>query len=186
MSRREEITDVAIAVLAAEGMRGLTHRTVDRAAGLPEGSTSYYFRTRQALLQATVHRLAEGTAADLAALKAAAGSDLEGLVEAVVTVVGQWLTTGRDRQLARYELSLEAVRRPELHRVLMASGDHLREMITELLASARVPEAHRHAVDLIAFLDGVVFDRLVGMGARADAPDLRATIRMLLAVATRS
>jgi hypothetical protein len=47
-----EIADAAIGLLAAEGMRGLTHRTVDRAADLPKGSTSYYFRTRQALLQA--------------------------------------------------------------------------------------------------------------------------------------
>ena len=49
MSRRAEIADAAISTLARDGMRGLTHRAVDRAAGLPEGSASYYFRTRQAL-----------------------------------------------------------------------------------------------------------------------------------------
>ena len=57
MSRRAEIADTAITTLARDGMRGLTHRAVDRAAGLPEGSASYYFRTRQALLKATVERL---------------------------------------------------------------------------------------------------------------------------------
>src|SRR5512133_616737 len=67
MSRRAEIADAAISTLARDGMRGLTHRAVDRTAGLPEGSASYYFRTRQALLQATVERLAELTSADILA-----------------------------------------------------------------------------------------------------------------------
>lgn len=57
-SRRDALADAAIAVLANKGGRGLTHRAVDSAAGLPEGSTSYYFRTRQALLTAVVQRLA--------------------------------------------------------------------------------------------------------------------------------
>ena len=65
MSRRALIADAAISTLARDGMRGLTHRAVDRAAGLPEGSASYYFRTRQALLQATVERLAELTSTDM-------------------------------------------------------------------------------------------------------------------------
>jgi DNA-binding transcriptional regulator YbjK len=70
MSRRALIADAAISTLARDGMRGLTHRAVDRAAGLPEGSASYYFRTRQALLQATVERLAELTSTDLQPLPA--------------------------------------------------------------------------------------------------------------------
>src|SRR6266702_3933391 len=68
MSRQTDIADAAIATLARDGMRGLTHRAVDRAAGLPEGSVSYYFRTRQALLQATAERLAELDAAEVPAL----------------------------------------------------------------------------------------------------------------------
>ena len=67
MSRRALIADAAISTLARDGMRGLTHRAVDRTAGLPEGSASYYFRTRQALLQATVERLAELTTTDMLA-----------------------------------------------------------------------------------------------------------------------
>ncbi|WP_189544888.1 TetR/AcrR family transcriptional regulator, partial [Streptomyces gelaticus] len=58
-TRRKQLADAAIGTLAAEGMRGLTHRAVDQRAGLAEGSCSYYFRTRQALLQAAVERLAE-------------------------------------------------------------------------------------------------------------------------------
>ena len=37
MDRRTAILDGALAVLAEQGMRGLTHRAVDAAAGLPAG-----------------------------------------------------------------------------------------------------------------------------------------------------
>ena len=43
----------------ADGGRGLTHRAVDRRAGLPQGSTSNYFNTREALLEAALARLVE-------------------------------------------------------------------------------------------------------------------------------
>src|SRR2546429_235342 len=48
--RRRDLCDAAIAVLAADGARGLTHRRVDRHAGFPEGTTSFYYQTRAALL----------------------------------------------------------------------------------------------------------------------------------------
>ena len=57
--RRRDLCDAAIAVLAAEGARGLTHRGVDRCAGFPEGTTSFYFQTRTALLSAAMDRVIE-------------------------------------------------------------------------------------------------------------------------------
>src|SRR5919107_1137181 len=52
--RRSVILDAALRVIAEQGMRALTHRAVDAAAGLPGGSTSYYFRSRAALLTGCV------------------------------------------------------------------------------------------------------------------------------------
>ncbi|WP_308250309.1 TetR/AcrR family transcriptional regulator [Sphaerisporangium fuscum] len=153
---------MAIGLLAAKGMRGLTHRAVDRAAGLPEGSTSYYFRTRQALLQAAVERLAEHTAAEVAALRRrlqVSAGGREGLVEAVAWLVGEWLTTSRDRQLARYELSLEATRRPELRQVLVANRAHLRDLVTGLLDASGIRDADLWAGDLVAYADGLLLGR---------------------------
>ncbi len=57
--RRTEILDAALRVLAEHGMRGLTHRGVDAAAGIAPGSTSYYFRSRSALVEGCVARLVE-------------------------------------------------------------------------------------------------------------------------------
>ena len=57
--------DAAIQLLAGEGAKGLSHPKVDRYADAPNGSTSFYFRTRSALLQAAAQRLAELDLADL-------------------------------------------------------------------------------------------------------------------------
>ena len=51
--------DAAITVLGGRGVRGLTHRAVDAAAGAPAGTTSNHFRTRDALLDGVVDRFAE-------------------------------------------------------------------------------------------------------------------------------
>jgi len=188
MSRRAEIADAAIATLARGGMRGLTHRAVDRAAGLPEGSASYYFRTRQALLQATVERLADLDTTDMldsTVLAALPGPDLDTFGDAAARIVESWLTTGRERQLARYELALEATRRPELRQALIASGAAIRAMVASQFAAAGVRQPDRRAADFVAFLDGLLFDEIAGAGARKlTSADLRGAIRALLAAVT--
>ena len=188
MSRRAEIADAAIATLARGGMRGLTHRAVDRAAGLPEGSASYYFRTRQALLQATVERLADLDTTDMldsTVLAALPGPDLDTFGDAAAGIVESWLTTGRERQLARYELALEATRRPELRQALIASGAAIRAMVASQFAAAGVRQPDRRAADFVAFLDGLLFDEIAGAGARKlTSADLRGAIRALLAAVT--
>ncbi|WP_455132609.1 TetR/AcrR family transcriptional regulator, partial [Microbacterium aurum] len=59
-SKREQVLDAAITVLGERGPRGLTHRAVDERAGLPTGSASNYFRTRDALLTGITDRLKQG------------------------------------------------------------------------------------------------------------------------------
>jgi DNA-binding transcriptional regulator YbjK len=182
MSRRAVIADAAISTLARDGMRGLTHRSVDRAAGLPEGSASYYFRTRQALLQATVERLAELDSADIPALP---GQDLDAFANIAAGLIESWLTTGRERQLARYELALEATRRPGLRETLVASGAAIRALVADRFAAAGVREPQSRAADFVAFLDGLLFDQIAGAGTRElTSADLRAAIGPLLAAVT--
>ena len=188
MSRRAEIADAAITTLARNGMRGLTHRAVDRAAGLPEGSASYYFRTRQALLQATVERLAELDSTDIlpsTSLPVLSGHELDTFAATAAAIIESWLTTGRERQLARYELALEATRRPELRDALVTSGAAIRAMVASQFAAAGIRQPAQRAADFVAFLDGLVFDQIAGAGARnLTSADLGAAIRALLAAVT--
>ena len=188
MSRRTEIADAAISTLARDGMRGLTHRAVDRAAGLPDGSVSYYFRTRRALLQATLERLVELDITDMLAspgIPAQPGRGLDAFADTTAIAVESWLTAGRERQLARYELTLEATRRPELRHALVAAGAEIRAMVARQFAAAGVRQPDQRAADFVAFLDGLVFDQTAGAGARnLTRTDLRAAIGALLAAVT--
>ncbi|HET6737339.1 MAG TPA: TetR family transcriptional regulator, partial [Kribbella sp.] len=105
--RQDAIADAAIHLVATRGLRGLTHRAVDTEAGLPPGSTSYYLRTRNALLTACVARM---LARDVAGMPPSGTDPLE-LMVAMTTGLAE---NRPDDLVARYELSLEASRRPEL------------------------------------------------------------------------
>lgn len=50
ISGRARAVEAAIELVGTGGLRALTHARVDEQAGLPKGSTSNYFRTRDALL----------------------------------------------------------------------------------------------------------------------------------------
>lgn len=177
-SRQTRITDAAVSTLAAEGMRGFTHRAVDKAADLPEGSTSYYFRTRLALLTATVARLAELDTAEVPVPAA----DLDTFVTAMAASMHRWMTGDRTRQLARYELSLEATRRPELRETLVPAGVSIRAMVAEQLHALGVPAPAERAHDLVACIDGLLFDQIAGTGDRGlSVEDLEEILGRLVA-----
>jgi DNA-binding transcriptional regulator YbjK len=171
------LTDAAIDVLAELGMRGLTHRGVDARAGLPEGTTSAYFRTRKALIEAVVRRLADLDRADLQADRLpadadsppAAPGDLGAVAAGIARVLDHWMSAARNRTLARYACLLEATHHPEL-RTILAHGDASRAQARAMLAAAGAPHPDQAGNHLVACIDGLLFDRLAGAGARTAPP----------------
>ncbi|MFJ3274162.1 TetR/AcrR family transcriptional regulator [Streptomyces sp. NPDC086776] len=174
-SRADLITDAALALLAERGMRGLTHRAVDDRAGLPQGSTSNYARTRQALLEATVRRLAEREAQVLAPgeLPMPGGEPADGvpgeategpdaLVAGLALALHRYLTRHPELLICRYELALEATRRPELREFFDATGRQFREPLVTLMTAAGSAEPERHAHSLVAWCEGLMFSCAVG------------------------
>jgi DNA-binding transcriptional regulator YbjK len=159
--RRTEILDGALRVLAEHGMRGLTHRAVDTAAGIPQGSTSYYFRSRSALVAGCVERILELDFAVEGPAVRAIGGDVRALVEVLVDVAVSLVTTQRHRTLARYELSLAAMRDPQLRATLVRAGDTLRAFGADMLRTLGATDAVRSAEELAATLDGLMFTALV-------------------------
>ncbi len=152
------IGDAAIEVIAAEGMRGLTHRAVDRAAGLPVGSTSYYARTRAALLELAIARIVF-----LDQVMPASGS----LPEFIAGYAFEAITSGRTRMLARYEFALEATRRPELRAVYDEGGLLIRRHAAEVLEAAGSADPVRHARVVVDWMEGTIFGALAGTGSLA-------------------
>ncbi|WDF36540.1 TetR/AcrR family transcriptional regulator [Streptomyces sp. T12] len=183
-ARADLVADTALALLAERGMRGLTHRAVDEAAGLPQGSTSNLARTRQALLELTVRRLAEREARVLALEEMPdPRGGLDSLVDGLALAAHRSLTRNRELTLARYELALEATRRPELRAYFDATGARFRDQLTALVTAAGSTDPARHVLSLVAWADGLMFSCVAGsFSTETPSPaELRAGLRELLA-----
>lgn len=183
-SRADLVADTALALLAERGMRGLTHRAVDEAAGLPQGSTSNVARTRQALLELAVRRHAEREARLLSAEELPdPNGGPDALAEGLALAVHRSLTRGRELLIARYELALEATRRPELRASYDATGAVFRERLAAMLTAAGSPDPARHVLSLVAWADGLMFSCAAGsFSAEVPGPDVvREGVRELLA-----
>jgi hypothetical protein len=183
-SRLTAIGDATIAILAGQGMRGLTHRAVDQEAGLPIGTTSNYARTRAALLELSLARMTElETAATGSEVSGAAlPRDVDELAALMARIVHHQVTMARTQMIARYELALEATRRPELRTAYDRVGLAFREAMAALLTGLGSPAPERHARTVMSWLEGSMFYGLAGAGWH-DAPaeeELRAELTALL------
>ncbi|MET8545510.1 TetR family transcriptional regulator C-terminal domain-containing protein [Kitasatospora sp. NPDC004799] len=164
--RRTALADAAIGVLADLGVRGLTHRAVDAAAGLPLGTTSAYLRTRQALLTALVRRLVELDQGELHAMgERVPVRTAEELADGIGELMNRRLSgDGRRRSLARYACAVESVRDPELREILVPRENAGRAAVRTFLAAQGVADPDGRTTALLACIDGLVFEHLVGGG----------------------
>jgi DNA-binding transcriptional regulator YbjK len=165
--RRTLLADAALDVLADEGVRGLTHRAVDRKAAMPPGTTSAYFRTRAALLTGLVTRLVQLDQAELQTMAEELPPlrTVEELVDGMVLLARQRLTgEGRRRSLARYACAVESVRDRELREILVPRENAGRDAVRLFLAAHGVTDVENRSHILLTCIDGLVFDRLVSGG----------------------
>ncbi|MQS14578.1 TetR/AcrR family transcriptional regulator [Streptomyces kaniharaensis] len=141
---------------------------MDEAAGLPTGSTSNLARTRAALLELALTRIAELESAGFLdpadALAECAAPPRELLAQVAADGLHQALTTGRTLTIARIELALEAARRPELRDVYDRLGARFLDFAVQLLARCGSPEPAADARRLIRWCDGVLFNATAGSG----------------------
>ncbi|MFI9813388.1 TetR/AcrR family transcriptional regulator [Saccharothrix variisporea] len=171
-SRRELLCDTVISVLAAEGGRGLTHRAVDRAAGVPLGTTKNYFPTREALLRAAAERMTLLHADAVAALRDTTPADVtpSRVAQLYPALLRRAVLEDPTQLLAMAELYLEAVRRPAVREALGRMVVSNAEAGASLHRTAGLPSTTRDAGLLDAYFLGVAVS-LLALPAEA----LRAT-----------
>jgi DNA-binding transcriptional regulator YbjK len=133
--RRRDLCDAAIQLLADNGAKGLSHLKVDRKAAVPDGTTSFYFRTRSALLRAVAERLAD---LDLATLQSVAdAADGRGDNPSPSPLSQVVIRAGTEPQLsrtkARYELTMQAARDPAMATILQQATDGFTKLHREIL-----------------------------------------------------
>ena len=116
-ARREAILRATLAVIAAHGTDGVTHRAVAAEAGVPPSATTYWFSSRDELLEEALRFAAreetdrlERLVLDLAPRELTVAE----WAEALASMLLSELEAEPERHMALYELGLEAARRPDL------------------------------------------------------------------------
>lgn len=177
-SRRTRLLDAAIAVLAAEGARGLTHRAVDVRAEVPTGTSSNYFRSRAALVEGLAGRIGERLAPEPEVLASLAADppDRASYRRHVRDIVRR-LLKDRDVTLAWFELRLEAARRPEVGALMARVLVEGFEADVAYNDAAGLPGGAQEIALFHYAVDGLVLDRLtVSVDPAADVDEVVALL----------
>jgi DNA-binding transcriptional regulator YbjK len=145
VKRRRELCDAAIEILGESGLKGLSHVKVDRRAGVAEGSTSVYFRTRRALVRAVAERLNERSRDGLLALIKSASADDDSASNCTPSALAmQLLTAAKDpfqtQVKARYELFLLASEDDEIAALFQQNLDLEFEFLRQIVAGMQSSE----------------------------------------------
>ena len=160
-NRREDLLDAAISVLGERGIHALTHRAVDAAAGLPAGSTSNHFRTRDGLLNAVVERFAarERAVWEELATRMYPVSPRE-LANALAVFAREATGPQRTLTLARYAILVEAGINPSLRAQLLATGARVNAWFMNWLRIAGSTDPERDAPVIMNHWTGIVLHEL--------------------------
>jgi DNA-binding transcriptional regulator YbjK len=180
--RRTQLLDAAIDILADTGVGGLTHRLVDDRAGLPSGTTSNYFRTRLALLEATTNHVAEQHWQRVALLRALVGQSVD--AETVKALMARMISDPDERMrrgnIARMELFLEGTRRPELVPALGQIQAAALKSARVILEAAGFQPSDEQMGELARLLNGIAFSNTTFTADQPGAEDPAGLIDRLL------
>ncbi|MEX2194265.1 MAG: TetR family transcriptional regulator [Thermoleophilaceae bacterium] len=183
-ARRRAILDAALRILGRDGPAGLTHRRVAREASVPLAATTYYFESKDALLEEALKLFAGEEAARLRAQAAAiAEAGLltpSDLASALAAVLSEQLRSEGHETVAKFQVYLEASRRPELR----AAAEHwiasFARLAESALAQAGARDAPTAARLLVAGVDGLMLQQLATRGPAPEVERLTEHLEALI------
>jgi len=171
--RREVLLDAALDLVGSQGMRGLTHRAVDAAAGLPPGSTSNHFRTREALVLGIVERFVARERRMATGPRDEVDATPDGVAQALGRFVDRALGPDRAVTLARYAILVETAQNPGLREGMAAGADQVDTWALDLVTRAGSADPGRDVGVLANYVTGLVLHELA-----LPSPDLDAAGRI--------
>lgn len=184
--RVEQILAAAVQVFGSGGPTAVTHRAVADAAGVPLGSTTYYFKDRDDLMQQTMRHAIDVEARRLSEIVEGFHGELT--VDASVELLTQMFfdKTVADPlyDLALFEMFLEATRNPSV-RSMTQDWTHMIAELTGRVLPPTDPSVPREvAVQIVAALiDGLMLEetsnQTLGLANLSD--ELRVVIARLVA-----
>jgi AcrR family transcriptional regulator len=163
--RRTAILDAALHVIGTRGLREATHRAVEAQAGVPHGSVTYYFGSRERLLAAAVDRMRELDEGRVAAMAqqlvmAFATSGVDTVIEAVVEGAAQMFERDPVPMQARYEMLLAGSRDEAIGRLIRECTRLFWDLAKPVVIAAGSDDPDGDARIIMAMVDGLYFDAL--------------------------
>ncbi len=162
--RRSAILEATVTILAGDGLAAVTHRAVAREAGVPLAATTYYFSSKDELLGEALDLLAEDQISRLGERALELGDRL-GSPDQAAEAIAEVLLPDADAArglLAKFEVYLEAARRPGLRETATRWQAAFEGLAEAALQRAGAPEPDRRAAILVAGVDGILVHELSG------------------------
>lgn len=180
LERRDAIVDATLTILEAEGLEGVTHRRVADAAGVPLAATTYYFSSKEDLMQAAMARLIEREAAIFRlisdAVTTSGAMTLDEGVEALIDYHLYLLREKRLAQFAEFELYLRVARTAPGTDELRLWPIAFREVAEATLAALGAEHPRRDGHALVALIHGLVLHALTARDPEVFAAEVMAPV----------
>ncbi|GAA5113034.1 TetR family transcriptional regulator [Alloalcanivorax gelatiniphagus] len=176
-AQRDRVLDAAIHLLGTQGLKALTHRRIDQHAEVPPGSTSNYFRTRDALLRGVGDAILQREVAGMGA--AFTPRSAASFVDALVGLVYRTTEDQRTLTSARLALFMEASHDPGLRETLGQGRAILGSALQRLLQDLGASDPDTSARAIMACAEGLILHRV----ARHDDSDIRPVLDLVVRAA---
>jgi AcrR family transcriptional regulator len=170
--RRTRLLDAAIEIVADHGLAGLSHGSVDAAAGADPGTAREELPTQQALVEGVTERCIEREM-EMATPDAPVDVSSEGIAAMFGQFVGRALGDDRSVTLARYVLHARAARTPSLRPFYAVGADEADTWAVDLVRRAGSVHPERDFGIMANYVTGLVFHELA-----LPTPDLDAAARV--------
>lgn len=161
--RRELLLETTLRLIAEDGIDAVSHRAVAQAAGVPLGSTTYWFDSRQAMLEESLEHFVrseiEALHDRLAGLRGASLSRRR-LVDELTALLLPQLEDDRWRTVAQYTLLQEASRNAALRPLCRDWTEAWDAELGAVFASLGVADPELEARMFLAMLDGLLLAQL--------------------------
>jgi AcrR family transcriptional regulator len=162
--RRTRLLQEASALVSSDGLGAVTHRSVEKAAGAPHGSVTYWFGNREGLIAALVEWICDQSERQAGAIAGWVQGQLEAGrqpdLDAVATALAAWQDDNATLHLARFELELQGAREPAQAERMTRAAIKFWEMCGTVVGALGSTDPERDGRAMAAMLDGLLLDRL--------------------------
>jgi AcrR family transcriptional regulator len=188
--RRAQVIQAARRVLVSSGVGGLTMRRVASEAGISLGTLHYAFPSKELLLKSVIDDVGDEISTLLHS-----SINLEGGLEASIRngIQNFWsalVFDNHDLQLMQYELSIYAIRTPDIHHLAQGQYEKYCSVVAEWCQSAANMAGESCAIGfaelarmIVAGVDGLILQYLSYADVERANADIETLSTMLCGVA---